>query len=1478
MKKFKTIFSLVIVFALISAVLAFTGTAVGENTVFDTGNFYTLQENYTSDKVSDGKAGTLISTGSSNQSLFFKNPMSGSFEVEFRPIAETTGVSNFSTISFYIRSLDSRYGLQLFYKDGDTTGLLKDESGKAIPKPTYGVRLDLPERIYGWASETKTALAGSRNDGEIARMGFDTDTKEVYCYNGGAKTVIVDLDDLNSLSLARFNTTAIFKGFSSYEVEVQVSDVTGTASFILYSVNGQNLSGANSAGPVLFGNPKIPNAVIDKEYVIDATDVKTYDFLDGYKDAFVGTITATAPSGTVTNLTDNKFTPSETGMYTMTFTPVDSQGLAGTPKSVTIDCLGADPEPTLSTTFDLIDQNVAVDTMISFPKASASCDIDRYNDPVSPVLTITKGGQTVTSYSASDYSEYRFTEAGDYVVTISATAENGKVISKSANITVSTSAPYFEFLTKIGSIQIIDTVFNVPEVKVGSTYADSYIETSDGRKLSATCLNLDCLGQHKITYTATVNGQTYTFVKFFVVERTAASLLTSYSAIKSEFATAPDYAAEEYVGVKITGSRSMSTARWANIVNLKDNTKDDKLIEFFVMPEEQSVKEYTSFQITLTDANDPTRKFTIRFTEDAYADDYKMDGTVCGNKDGIYTSVGSLRMSPYGAFNSKYYGWYPAIATTLYYDWEENAIYGSLSNQNSSTAIVRKVVTLDDENALGVGNGFPGFTTGEVYVDVSFVTLSSSTPDMLIMNVDGQDLSSEYVVDNTAPYFCVDYDGNSEDRLPVGKVGDEYPIYKVIARDTVDGLCPAPEIKIFYHETDGSRTRYMNATETSFTPDKTGSYTIEYTAIDKHGNTGILEIKVDILNEIPEIIYSYNSAMPTNGYTGQTITIPTGTPDGGSGTLKETLTVTFEGEPVELKGRNFTPTESGDYTVVTTVSDYLKNSESFTDVITVEANPYPVLVEATVPYGVFVTALADVGNYKKEMGATLAPWTAYDYSSGEQALLDVIVKVQPEGNVDPEKVVTLGEDLKWVPTEAGMYEIIFSASNSEHTTTAVKKVEVLDKQAGKGQAITAVKPTEPDYSQMDPAEAELAKAEYDRLLAIYDEEVLKQTYLFMRNFFVKDKAYITAPNRSSLLANATESGGSVAFVNALPADGFDFRFLVPGGKNGFRSVTLTLTDSVNPNEQLVLELVKEVVPDGADLTVYEYSTTSVIYVNGSEKEILGSFHNINNTPFDICYDNTTFIITDNEGNTVTKVSENVDGSPWTGFSSGNVYAKLTFNDCEPDKASAVQIVSICGQAFGSSATDRATPSVIVPVAIPAEYGGKLIVPAATAYDVLSKLVEFKVTVTSPSGVVLADKVDATKEYVFDVTEYGNYDITYYVEDSAGNKTTNYGAQNYIVNVRDKVPPTLVVNGEVPLEIGANSELTAPTATLSDNRVGGSARLWVWWVMPNGRMIKLGDDLKVISEYTKVKGDYKLIYYGIDVDGYTVTEEYSVKVK
>ncbi len=1439
MRKSKYLLSLVLVVVMISAITAiFTGTAIGESDVFDTGAYYTVQENFTSDKVADAKAGTLITASASGQALRFKNSLAGDFEVEFRPLAQTTGTPDFTKISFYVRSNDSRYG---FYMYLEHTGF---DAETKLEKVRYGLSLVMPERVYGWGKGltnpglTETSTSSFINQGEIAKMGFDVDSKEVYVYNSGVKKVMLDLDSEASMNAKRMNTNVLYKGFSSYNVEIVVDGITGTnAQFLLYSVNGQNLSGANNAGPSVSGNPRIPNAVLNQEYVINPSSVTTFDFIDGFKSEFKGEINAVSPGGDVIPFVNNKFTPTQTGSYGITFLPVDDAGVQGVAKTVEIDVLGAQPEPVLEIAYPLFNQTVAKDTLVYFPSATAFSKLDKYNTAISPVLSIKKDGAEIVSYSATSYSEYMFTEEGEYVVEISATDVYGETVKKSATITVSSSVPYLTFVKQPKSIYSVDTSFTVPVARVEGGQVSTIIEFPDGRRVNTDCVQLDALGTYKLTYIANVSGNTYEYVRYFNVDRSAASLLTSYSAITSESAVSPDYSAEEYRGVKITGSRAMSTARWANVIDLRDNTKDNKLIEFFVMPEVQGEKEYSQFRITLTDIYNDANKVILEFNEDKNADKYKLDISVCANKDGIFAPLSkNIRMSVQGAYNSsRSFGWYPAISSYLYYDYATNTIGGGLPNQNNTTLGKHDLVDLTDEEVVGIGNAFKGFTTGEVYLDISFVTLASSSPDMLIMNVDGQDLSTEYVVDTTAPFFSIDFEGNDENDLPLGVVGTAYPIYSAIARDNVDGLCVSPDIKIYAYDALGGRSRYLNVSETSFMPEQGGKYGIEYTASDKHGNVATKTIYVDVVDTLPSITYDWMGIEET-AVTGEKYIIPEGESSGGSGKHKKTLTVTLNDEPITITDNSFVPEKAGDYIVTVKIEDYLKNVSTFTKTITISANPEPVFVRGTVPEAVVLNK--DV---------VFAPWKAYDYSSGDKGEIPVTIKVKKQG-ADESTATTLGSDRKFKATEVGVWEITFSASIVGGVTRAETYTFVaLDLTAGSNDS---------------------------------------KTYLHLANYFATENLTIertpvsSDPNERSFYfgLNTSTEGGSATFVNALPADGFNVRFTVPQNANNFDRLVVTLVDSLNPEQKLVFEIQKDdeitKIVNGK-LAIPEYPTCP-IWVNGEEREINGSFRGYTGRPFEINYDNDSFLLRDYVGITITNIHKGANGLEWKGFESGKVYMSLSFVGVTGP--SSINLSVICDQAFNlTTKKDITKPTIIMPSSKPVEFGEMLVIPAASAFDVLSDVEQFTVTVTSPSGQVLINNQDATKEYSIEANEYGDYNVNYYVKDSVGNETTAYTASGYIVTVRDKIAPTLTINGTVSESITPNKEFTPPSATVTDNRVGGSATLTVYWILPSGEMVTVGEDGKISADYTKQVGKYTLLYYGEDVDGYTVIESFTVIV-
>ncbi len=1354
--------------------------------LFETSPHYTVETNKSNELSEDGKSGLKITTKVNNQILKFKNSMSGKFEVAFRPISLTEGGYNFTEVSFIIRSEDSRYGLKLNFKETSTT------EGTFSPK--YGVSLTLPEICYG-RSKSVASTSSFTNVGDIAVLGFDPDTMETYGYNGDKKVSLLDLDDKYQMS--GISTNLIYTGFTTYNVEMIVSGITGdSASLILYSVNGQELSGetfTNTAGAIVSGVPSISNGVINKEYKIADDAIVTYDVLDGFSETFNGNIKATSPSGKTVDLVDGKFTPDEEGEYILEFIPKDTEGVTRLSKKVAIKVFGSMPETTINTAYPLENRKVGVGSTVKFPMAESYSQLNLHNANSKVNLIIKQDEQVIATFDATVDNAYTFDKVGDYTAVYATESLYGQQFEVVSNIVVDGAAPVFELEEKLQALYALDTVLPLPNSTVSGSklWAERKVYFPDGRLTTAGVVCLDVEGCYKVEYSAKVNGIEYSHFEYFNVKQESASLWTNVKGVNTDYSVAPAYSAELYEGVLLTANRSSATARYTNLIDLSDNGKEDTLLEFIPVPVENSEPEFSVMYVTLVDAYDENNKITIKIEKDDYSDHYVVYVSVCANKEGIFTTSKSIRGSFYGSYTSRWWGIYPAISTSLYFDYATLTIYGSI--KNNSSEYYQEFVKLDDIKQVGQGNVWKGFTDGLVYLDITFDKVVSSGANLLILNVDGHKFDNKYVNDAIAPKIYVDFLGNDENELPVGVVDKNYSIFKAKSIDLVDGTKTNVEVQVYKYNSTFDRAKVNDINGEYFTPDSPGLYGIEYTAVDRQGNKTKKLVFVDVVSEIEQLGYEFD-AFTFESEAGKRVVIPSGTVTGGSGKVNVDVKVAFGGKDVKLDNMAFTPKVSGDYDITVTLKDYVGNECVVNKTLKVVPANLPILVESTVPEAVL-------------MGRTvqLAPWKAYDYSSGEE--VEVEVKVSADG-------VELSKDLKWTPQNSGLSTIEFSATNANGTVRETRTVEVLDVNA---------------------------------------------EGVYLANYFKKENVEIEG-NASKFTVVATQDNAGVAFVNPVLCEGFSLRLFVPADKNQYSALRVSLVDSVDVNAKLVFDITKN---------EDETASWSKFICGDVTKEIAGSFYGTSSTPLEINYDQTTQSIVDYAGNTVYIIEKAHNQSSWKGFTSGKLYVKIQLIGVEG--ASAFDLMSISNQTFSKNAKkDMIIPQIIAPEIATVSFGGTMVIKPAYAYDILSEVTKFTLTVYSPEGEKLLNAVDPTKEYEINVNQYGAYRIEYYVEDSAG-VNNKYMPTTSIVNIYDVEKPVIKVKSLPVKTAKVGSEITIPKATVTDNATDDIS-LKVWIVEPSGFMVEVSGKYKI-----KCAGKHKLVYFASDDYGCTAMESFEIIV-
>lgn len=186
---------------------------------------------------------------------------------------------------------------------------------------------------------------------------------------------------------------------------------------------------------------------------------------------------------------------------------------------------------------------------------------------------------------------------------------------------------------------------------------------------------------------------------------------------------------------------------------------------------------------------------------------------------------------------------------SIFYEYKTNRIYIKDKNEYLLT-------DLDDPNlyftaplvieggSYVTGAPFKGFSTGEVYISAyceEYYQNEAHFEIASLCGISGQKLSEREVKDDVKPTVSVDV---KEGRIFIAK-GEEFKIFNATAND-LSGIKDF-DSKVYF-DYGGERQSLIGVKNNSFTPTRTGVYTIEYTATDIFGNTTIKTVDVLCVN------------------------------------------------------------------------------------------------------------------------------------------------------------------------------------------------------------------------------------------------------------------------------------------------------------------------------------------------------------------------------------------------------------------------------------------------------------------------------------------------------------------------------------------------------------------------------------------------------------------------------------------------------
>lgn len=243
---------------------------------------------------------------------------------------------------------------------------------------------------------------------------------------------------------------------------------------------------------------------------------------------------------------------------------------------------------------------------------------------------------------------------------------------------------------------------------------------------------------------------------------------------------------------------------------------------------------------------------------------------------------------------------------------------------------------LDLDNPIHMGEmAWKGFTTGEVYLKISFSKVSGEG-SFIITSVAGKNLDSETLTSEPSNTIKIGLeDRNYAYKMPTGAKGTAYPVPSV---DNYDILRGEYDVYTMVKDSDGNIT---DITDNKFIPSVIGEYEIIYSAKDINGYRITRTLTVEIKDALGEMGFVCDLSDDSVLYTNTIEKLPTYRVENYNGTVKINCSYIFNGKtiyPDELGDYVFKA--SGNLTVNVNAREYSGNAINKTYSYQVVEKPY----------------------------------------------------------------------------------------------------------------------------------------------------------------------------------------------------------------------------------------------------------------------------------------------------------------------------------------------------------------------------------------------------------------------------------------------------------------------------------------------------------------------------------------------------------
>ena len=1116
----------------------------------------------------------------------FKNAQTDVFSAELQ-IGSHDGKKDLQKYSLVFTDVKSgkSFAVQVVaYSDYNDVGVIYNGNKGGI------VYYERKNAAYGMTAGYNEDGVYTKFTSEICNLTFDPQSMQVKVKaDDGNFRVVWDFTKQYNDGKLLANDLPIF---GEYTVSIVLDEISANSrgDLMVYTFGGYSLADETVAYRPTILLQKELKPIVGKQFTLPVAKVADDDGND-VSDKIVATVYNA--DGTVLADNVNMFTPQNAETIYVYYVYTDGQTTADLWYKTQ-----AIVESNITAKFDYdgeLPTKVGVGAKITIPSATVVSNVLESGSEEC-VVTIMKDGVVVDGYqNVSDGFVCDVAAQGNYQVIY-----GGKTSAEYKTDTKTFTAD--EKMLAV-NVDVVDefaygATYKLPVAEfclgANKTEVNATVTYPSGKQTDGT-ITLDEVGKYTVSYDATIDGANYTHEETFVVKMPYADNFDG----NAEYAQMRGN--NEFKGVKLSLTNNQ-TVTYNKAIDLSEYTfnantnKGKTLVELNFDPKTIGATDIDSFYVVFTDKYDPTNYFSVRlkylsysplstyirvrssnqaswvgYNYDFSSTNRRVDAAAVHEEGGFISSASfTHRLDEYDfAYGS----------LKLYFDYQTKCLYsqplwltghddGTHPEYNSRN-VPWLVYDLDSsDSTLSAGNKpWGGFTTGEAYVSV-YAKGVSSTADVFMLNIGGEDLTTPLFDDTKAPTITVDVDKNN---VPSAKVGVPYRVFDFTAIDA-DSAVVEKGVTVTNIATGKQVALDDN---NCFTPIE-GEYTLTYYAVDAFGyrTEEKIYVKASRNVETPQIVVS--DGLPRTAYYGQTITlVDCQITNQGAGNASVDVTVTCgDVEIPVVNGKFVCLGATGTYNVVYMVTDYIGQTAQVKKKIVVSLTDELQFDEQTISL-----PKAFMHGDKVYFGEYSAVYYDDDL---KQITVPATITVTDGGGT-----ITVGKGQSYTPT----------ATDGVATAT----VAITFAADGKTKTIERVIPIHTAKNGDD----------------------------FIQSYFVYDNATPMASSNGLTFASS-DGQMSFSFVRPVYASDMMLRFVADANKFAATSFNVVLTDRFDGKQQVTVsytlqggvwycsvngEKAVETSIDGDGYLQLNYNNTSHAFTDGNG-QTLGTVSGINGATFD----------------------------------------------------------------------------------------------------------------------------------------------------------------------------------------------------------------------------------------------------------------------